>query len=221
MTASDAVEPLRHQLERRHLIRNPGIANLGLGAHQPLRHGFFRHQKRLGDFGGRQPADRAQRQRDLRFLRQRRMAAGENQTQDVVVATRRLRACVFGKPLADSMIGHQFSFDLLALGEKAHVTPQTIDRLVAPDIDQPGAGIGRDAFARPLHRAPRRRHPASHLRRARNRRAAGSAWPARGRSRCETTGRSGPPSLSLNGPTGSIRPQAQRWRRHAGASCTP
>ena len=41
---------------------------------------------------------------------------------------------------------------MLALGKKAHMPPKTVDRLVAADIDEPGAGICRDAFARPLNK---------------------------------------------------------------------
>ena len=48
------------------------------------------------------------------------------------------------------MVGHEIGFDLLAFGEEAHMPPQPIDRLVTADIDQPGARIVRDAFARPL-----------------------------------------------------------------------
>jgi hypothetical protein len=84
----------------------------------------------------------------LGFLRQGRMAAGEDQAQDVVFQRRRLR--IFGYPLSDPMIGHEVGFDLPALGQKPHVTPQAVDRLMTPDIDQPGAGICRDAFAWPL-----------------------------------------------------------------------
>ena len=58
---------------------------------------------------------------------------------------------VFGEPFFHALVGREFGFDLVALGEKAHVTPQPVDRLVAADIDQPGARICRDAFARPLN----------------------------------------------------------------------
>ena len=47
-------------------------------------------------------------------------------------------------------VGHELGFDLRALGEEVHVTPQAVDRLVAADIDQPGARVCRDAFAGPL-----------------------------------------------------------------------
>ena len=145
----DAIEPVRHDVPRRHLIGNPGIADLGLGAHQTLRHGFFRYQKRFGDFRGRKPADRSQRQRNLRLARQGRMAARENQAQHIVRQPVVFR-CIFGKPLSDPEIRHEVSFDLLALGQEAHVAPQAVDRFMAPDIDQPSPRICGDTFARPL-----------------------------------------------------------------------
>jgi len=77
------------------------------------------------------------------------MAAGENQPQDVV-----FQFTVFGRihryPLPDPMIGGEVGCDLPALRQKTHVASQAIDRLVAADIDQPGAGICRNAFDWPL-----------------------------------------------------------------------
>ena len=145
-----AVQPLADHVERRHLIRDTGIADLGFRAHQPLRHGLFRDQKGLGDLRGRQSTDRAQRQSNLSLFRQGRMAAGEDQPQDVVLQ-RALRRLLLRNPFANPKLGHLLGFDLFALGEKAHMTPQPVDRLMAADIDEPGARIGRDAFARPLH----------------------------------------------------------------------
>ena len=55
----------------------------------------------------------------------------------------------FRKPAADASHRH-LRLDLLAFGEKAQIAAQAIDRLVASDIDQPGAGICGHAFARPL-----------------------------------------------------------------------
>ncbi len=58
---------------------------------------------------------------------------------------------IFRKPFPRPLIGHEIGLDQLALGEKTHVPPQAVDRLVAADIHQPGTGIGGDAFAWPLH----------------------------------------------------------------------
>ena len=67
-----------------HGVRNAGVADLALGAHQALGHRRRRHQKRARDLVGLQAAQRAQRQRDLRLERKRRMAAGEDQAQAIV-----------------------------------------------------------------------------------------------------------------------------------------
>ena len=78
------------------------------------------------------------------------MAAGEDETQDVVLEDGVLRR-VLGEPFAHPLVGHEIGFYLLALDKKAHVAPQAVDRLVAADIDEPGARICGDAFARPLN----------------------------------------------------------------------
>jgi hypothetical protein len=53
-------------------------------ATDPLRQGALGHQERPGDLRGAQPADRPQRQRDLRGRGQRGMTAQEQQRQGVV-----------------------------------------------------------------------------------------------------------------------------------------
>jgi hypothetical protein len=59
--------------------------DLGLRAGDPLPHGTLGHQEGAGDLGHGQPAEHAQRQRHAGFHRQRRVAAGEDQPQAVVV----------------------------------------------------------------------------------------------------------------------------------------
>ena len=50
-----------------HGIRNSRVADLALGAHQPLRHRSGGDEKCAGDLVGLEAAQRAERQRDLRF----------------------------------------------------------------------------------------------------------------------------------------------------------
>ncbi len=76
---------LRQQVRRRNAVRDAGVADLVLGPHQSLRHGRLGHEERACDLGSRQPGERAQRERDLRLDRQRRMAAREDQPQAVVL----------------------------------------------------------------------------------------------------------------------------------------
>ena len=66
------------------LIRNAGVADFFLGAHQALRHRVFADQKGARHGLRGQSADFAQGERDLRFLVERRMTAGEYQTQPIV-----------------------------------------------------------------------------------------------------------------------------------------
>ncbi len=68
----------------RHPVRDAGVADLVLGAHQPLGHRRLGHQERPGDLGGGQPAQQTQRQGHLRGGGQRRVTAGEDQPQPVV-----------------------------------------------------------------------------------------------------------------------------------------
>ena len=56
---------LRQRGVGRHLVGDAGILDLALGAHQPLRHGRLRNEKRARDLAGRKPAEGAQGQRDL------------------------------------------------------------------------------------------------------------------------------------------------------------
>ena len=78
------VDPLGQQLIWRHRVGDTRRANLALGPNQPLRHRGSRHQEGARDFLGRKPAQRPQRQRDLRLERECRMAAGENQTKTLI-----------------------------------------------------------------------------------------------------------------------------------------
>src|SRR5271165_7464856 len=69
---------------RRHLVGNSRILNLALGPHQPLRQGCLRDEKSARDFAGRESAKRPQGQRNLRLAIERRVTAGENETQPVI-----------------------------------------------------------------------------------------------------------------------------------------
>jgi hypothetical protein len=69
--AEDQVERVQHGAQPLgafpgggHLERHAGSLDGLLGAADALRHGRFRHQESMGDFGGSQAADRAQGERD-------------------------------------------------------------------------------------------------------------------------------------------------------------
>lgn len=61
------------------------VADLALGAHEALRHRRLLDEERAGDLGGREPTHHAQRERDARRGRERRVAAREDEAQPVVV----------------------------------------------------------------------------------------------------------------------------------------
>ena len=78
-------EPCGQLLLRWHAVGDAGVADLAFRTHQPLRHGRFRHEKRAGNLGGRQSTEQAQRERHLCLGGKRRVAAGEDESQAVVV----------------------------------------------------------------------------------------------------------------------------------------
>ncbi len=79
------VQPLRQLLRRRHLVGNRCLSNLCLGAHDALGERCRRNQKCPGNLFRGQAADFAQSERNLSFRRQSGMAAGEDQTEAIVL----------------------------------------------------------------------------------------------------------------------------------------
>ena len=128
----------------RRLERNLGGGDAALGARDPLLHRALADQERARDLLDRQPAHDAQRERDLLCRRQIRVAADEQQPQDVVAVVRAV------EPLGQRRLGiaasspspgsrsSPGSASLLA------AAAGVVDRGVAADEDQPG---GRDRAA--------------------------------------------------------------------------
>ena len=83
-TPSTPERALRQQIGGRHPVRDARVADLPLGAHEPLRHRLLVDEERAGDLRGGEAGERAQRQRDPGLDRQGRVAAGEHQPQPVV-----------------------------------------------------------------------------------------------------------------------------------------
>ena len=88
----------------------------------------------------RQAAERAQRQRDLRLEPERRMAAGEDQLQPLV--GKRPSSSISSSTASGTSSRRVFAASVRSRRRRS------IARLRAV-IDQPGAGIGRRAVARP------------------------------------------------------------------------
>jgi hypothetical protein len=134
-------QPRRPVLARRQLER--GALDALFGPADPLRHRCLRHQKGVGNLGGRQAADRAQGQRDRRGRRQTRMAAQEQQQQGVV-------------PIGDSgrlrLPGH----DLFPAPPRL-LAAKLVGHFPYGRLDQPAARIVRHAVFRPTRRRRQQR----------------------------------------------------------------
>ena len=97
----------------------------------------------MRDLFGREAADLAQRQRHLRIRRQRRMAAGENQPQPVVLDVLAVELCgIIGEGV--DLLG-----DIVERVEPG-APADAVDGLEAAGRNQPRPRIGGHAIARPL-----------------------------------------------------------------------
>jgi len=143
--------PLGQGVVRRHLEGDARVVDLALRSHQPLRQGGFGHEKRARDFAGRQAAERAQSQRDLRLAIERRVAAGEYQPQPVVwkrgwrrhrVLIRRDRGLLLQKA---------------AFFPPRAFAPRHIDQLAVSGGHDPRGGVLRDATVGPMRECGRER----------------------------------------------------------------
>ena len=171
-----------------HPVGDAGVADLALGAHQPLRHRRLGHQERVGDLLGGQPAEQPERERHLRLDGQRRVAAGEHEPEPVVAHGPHL---------------HRF----LALVQQGGLgVPVVAGRLAAQPVDRLALGRGDD----PAGRAGREpvRGPVLHGRDERVlHRLLGDVEVAEGRVRTATarpcSARNTPRDRVLVGPTSS------------------
>ena len=138
--AQHGVEPLGKLGPGRHFVRDARVADLGLRAHDALRDGRRRGEEGVRDLLGLQPADLAQGQRHLRVGRERRVAAGEDEAQAVVLDGLGIRG----------RFGDEIFNRFLVENIESALTPDGVDRLEAPGRDQPRARVRRHALARPL-----------------------------------------------------------------------
>ncbi len=139
--AQDRVQPCAHLRLRGQRERAPEGTDPLLGAADALSHRGLGHQKRSRDLSRGQPANRAQRQRDLRRHGQRGMAAQQEQAERVVW-------------LSLHALGRH------RLERGGHLLPPCPRHVVAPqfcpapgrDGDQPPLRVLRYALDRPLAR---------------------------------------------------------------------
>ena len=140
------VEPLGQQVLGRHPEGDPGGRDLALRPDEALRHRRLGDQERARDLRRAEPAERAQRQRDLRLGRERRVAAQEHELEPLIRERRGVRDDL--RRVGDQQVGLR--------GERA-VAPDPVDRPVARGADQPGPRVRRFAVARPAFGGDRER----------------------------------------------------------------
>ena len=130
--------PLRQEVVRRHAERDPRGADLPLGAHEALRHRRLGHEEGPGHLRRGQPADRLERQRDLRVDGERRVAAREDQCEPFV-----------GQGLHVLLLGRLRAREQLGLVLERPGAADPVDRGVAGNGLDPGPGLSRDPGSRP------------------------------------------------------------------------
>ena len=81
----DAGDPGLEILRGRHPVRDASRLDLGLRAGDPLRHGGLLDQEGTHDLGHGQAGDHPQRQRHAGLHRERRVAAGEDQPEPLIL----------------------------------------------------------------------------------------------------------------------------------------
>jgi hypothetical protein len=126
-------------VRRRDSERDAGVLDLAPRAHEPLGHRVLGDQEGASDLVGGEAAERAQRERDLRLQRERRVAAGHDQ----------LEALVGDGGLVHRLLHYCRRLEQLGLlGERA-VAADAVDRAVAGGGHEPGPRVVRRALARP------------------------------------------------------------------------
>ena len=128
-------------------VGDPGLADLALGPDETLGQGRLGDQERPRDLGRREPAQRPQREGDLGIEGKRRMAAGEDQPEPIVLDRHVILLVGLAGP--DRGFDQGLPTELIGLGCQHLRPPESVDRPIAGGRRDPGAGIGRHAVARP------------------------------------------------------------------------
>jgi hypothetical protein len=127
-------------LVARHGERDAGVLDLRLGAGEAALHRLGGDEEGGGDVLGAQPAEGAQRERDLGLGRERRMTAGEDELQALVAD---------GHGLFDLVLDGLRRIEQPRLGGERALSPDAVDRAIAGGRDEPGDGVVGSAVARP------------------------------------------------------------------------
>ena len=146
-----AVEPLGEVRRVRHLVGDAGGRDPLLGAQQPLAHRRLRDQEHPGDLPGGEPGDHLEGQRHPGLHRERRVAAGEDETEAVVGEHAVLHCDLLGL-LVELLLGTE-------LGELGAFGAGPADHVEGPPLRGGGEPRGRVAgyaVARPGEQCPLR-----------------------------------------------------------------
>ena len=128
-------------------------------AQDALGHRRLADQERRRDLAGRQAADRAQRERDLRFGGQRRVAAGERQAEQFVVGPpvrspvvrpSAAAPCAGRRPVGSGQAHASVAASSASLSLADLVAAEPVKGLAAGGGRQPAAGVGGHPVARPV-----------------------------------------------------------------------
>ncbi len=128
----------------------PGAGGLDplLRAADALRHRRLGHEERVRDLGRGEPADGAERERELRGRRQRRVAAQQQERQRVVLLRRRL---VAGRGRGGRVLRRERRGRVLA-APAGRVAAHRVRQATGRDRDQPAARALGNALGTPLDR---------------------------------------------------------------------
>ena len=123
----------------RHAERDAGVPDLPLRADEPLGHRRLGDEKRAGDLGRAEAAERPQRERDLRVDGERGMAAREHELEPLVGEGGLVHGVLHS-------LGHPEQVGLR--GQRA-IAADAVEGPVARGRDEPRAGTGGDPVSRP------------------------------------------------------------------------
>ena len=140
--AEHGTQPVRELGLARDAVGDVGGADLALGPHEALRHRRFGDEERPGDLLGLEAAEEAERERRLGARGQRRVAAGEDQPEAVV-----LHRSSFRPRRVVVALGEEVGLVLAALAGR--FPPEPVDGPVAGGRDDPATGVGRRALLGP------------------------------------------------------------------------
>ena len=135
-------QPVVPILGIRHLEGDSGGGDLGLGTAEALAHRRLVIKEDAGDFGSREAAQQAQRQRHAGFRGQRGVAADEDQAQPVVGD--------LGRNGKHRLILGQ-SENRIGMVAGAAVATISVDRLAQRHPQEPALRVGRHPRPAPMH----------------------------------------------------------------------